>query len=83
MTVLARVRAHGGDITRDEWRFRLRPGRLSTEAIAWLRRNWLAACQELWPSFGLWQERAAIREFDGGMERADAERAAYGDVLEC
>ncbi len=28
----------------------------------------------------LWMERAAIREFDGGMTRADAERAALDDV---
>ena len=28
----------------------------------------------------LWMERAAIREFDGGMARADAERAALDDV---
>jgi hypothetical protein len=27
-----------------------------------------------------WSERAAIREYDGGMTRADAERAAWDDV---
>ncbi|MBL8852898.1 MAG: hypothetical protein JNK57_02890 [Planctomycetaceae bacterium] len=27
-----------------------------------------------------WSERAAIREFDGGMDRADAERMALIDV---
>lgn len=30
--------------------------------------------------FEAWSERAAIREFDGGMAREDAERAAYEDV---
>jgi hypothetical protein len=28
----------------------------------------------------LWAERAAIREHDGGMPRAEAERAAFDDV---
>jgi hypothetical protein len=28
----------------------------------------------------LWEERAAIREFDGGMTREAAEKAAYWDV---
>ena len=27
-----------------------------------------------------WSERAAIREYDGGMPRADAEAAAWDDV---
>lgn len=31
-------------------------------------------------ALGYYIERAAIREFDGGMSRADAERAALGDV---
>lgn len=29
-----------------------------------------------------WHERAAIREYDGGMERGEAERAAIRDVQE-
>lgn len=34
------------------------------------------------PSFReWWEERAAIREFDGGLPRAVAEREAYGDVM--
>lgn len=28
----------------------------------------------------LWNERAAIREFDGGLNRTAAERAAYFDL---
>ena len=28
----------------------------------------------------LWEERAAIREYDGGMTREAAEKAAYWDV---
>jgi hypothetical protein len=83
MIILRRVRAHGGDIIRDEYRFRLQRGRLSVEAIQWLRKNWLDACQDAWPSFYEWQERAAIREYCGGMLRHDAERAAYGEVIGC
>ncbi len=29
----------------------------------------------------LYEERAAIREYDGGLPRAEAERAALADVL--
>lgn len=28
----------------------------------------------------MWNERAAIREYDGGMSRRDAEQIAEGDV---
>jgi nitroreductase len=30
----------------------------------------------------LWNERAAVREFDGGLSRAEAEHAAYDDVAQ-
>lgn len=81
MSILARIRANGGDIIRDEWRFKLLRGQLSAEAIQWLRRHWLEACCEAWPDFALWGERAAIREFSGGQPRAEAERAAYAEVM--
>jgi len=46
------------------------------------------ACIELARTLGIdaealveqWAERAAIREFEGGQSRADAERAALDDV---
>lgn len=77
MSVLARIRAHGGDVTRDEWRLRLAPGRLTPEAVAWVaaRRDQVAA--EVWPDFDAWVERAAILEHCAGMDRAAAEAAAY------
>jgi hypothetical protein len=80
MSILARIRANGGDVIRDEWRFSLKRGRLSPEAVAWLKSRWSDACAEAWPLLGEWEERAAIREFDGGQSRADAERAAYAEV---
>lgn len=80
MSILARIRAHGGEVIRDEWRFSLRKGRLTPAAIEWLRAHWLDACGEAWPDFDRWQERAAIREFDGGQSRAEAEAAAYLEV---
>lgn len=82
-SILARIQANGGDVVRQEWRFTLKRGRLSQEAIAWVRSRWGDVCQEAWPAFDLWQERAAIMEFDGGMSRADAERAAYSEVSSC
>lgn len=85
MSILDRIRAQGGDIIRDEWRFTVKRGRLSVEALAWLkvRMRWFAACCEVWPAYADWLERAAIREFEGGMSRADAERAAYAEVVGC
>jgi len=53
------------------------------EALAWLRepQNKRRLMREVWPEFDEWEERAAIREFDGGMDRAEAEAAAYDDVM--
>lgn len=85
MSILDRIRAQGGDIIRDEWRFTLKRGRLSAEALTWMRSRmrWFAACCEVWPAYADWLERAAICEFDGGMSRAEAERAAYAEVSGC
>jgi hypothetical protein len=46
-------------------------------AIAWVKDNIEAVRTEVWPAYPEWQERAAIMEFDGGLSREDAERAAY------
>lgn len=83
MSILARVRAHGGDVVRDGWRMTLRPGRLGPDAIAWLKREDVKARlhEEIWPEVGDWQERAAIREFDGGQDRATAEAEAFREVM--
>ena len=83
MSILARIRAHGGDVIRTEWRFRLSPGRLTPEAIVWLRTRWTDACREVWPLLDLWAERAAIMEFDGLLPRDEAERRAYDEVCTC
>lgn len=82
-SILARIRANGGDVVRQDWRFTLRRGRLTEEAIRWVRSRWTVVCAEIWPAFDLWSERAAIMEFCGGMSRADAERAAYAEVTGC
>lgn len=82
-SILARIQANGGDVIRQEWRFTLRRGRLTAEAIAWVRARWVEVCREVWPAFNLWAERAAIMEFDGGMLRAEAEAAAYAEVSAC
>lgn len=82
-SILHRIQANGGDVVRQEWRFTLRRGRLTAEAITWVRARWAEVCREAWPAFDLWLERAAIIEFDGGLSRADAERAAYAEVVGC
>lgn len=83
MSILARIKANGGDVVRDEWRIALRPGRLTPEALVWVRSRWNEVRREAWPQFDEFEERAAIREYDGGMSRHDAERAAYGEVSQC
>lgn len=82
-SILSRIRANGGDVGRQEWRFTLRRGRLTEDAIRWVRARWPEVCLEVWPAFDLWSERAAIMEFCGGMSRAEAERAAYAEVSAC
>ena len=83
MSILARIRAHGGDIIQDKHRFTLKRGRLSNEAVEWLKARWLEACCEAWPDFDAWMERAAIREFDGGETRAEAEKWAFAEIQPC
>lgn len=80
MSIIDRIRAHGGEAIRDKWRLRIRRGRLGDAAMAWIRENRPALMREVWPEFDDFEERAAIREFDGGMSREDAEAAAYDDV---
>lgn len=82
MSAFLRIRAHGGDVTRDGWRFTLRPGRLSPEAIRWVKANMQTIRREVWCYYDEWEERAAIREFDGGMTREDAEAAAYAEFAD-
>jgi len=81
--LIDRIRAHGGEAIRDRWAVRLRRGRLDDAALAWLREpeNKRRLMREVWPEFDEWEERAAIREFDGGMDRAEADAAAYDDVM--
>lgn len=83
MSILARIHAHGGQIVRSEWRFTLKPGRLTPDALSWLKKHWRAACAEAWPALDLWEERAAIREYMGGQSRAEAEASAYAEVAGC
>ena len=37
MSIMERIRAHGGEVIRNEWRLTIRRGRLTDEALAWLR----------------------------------------------
>jgi len=77
MSILARIRANGGDVIREGYTFRFRPGRLDPAAIAWVKQHIEAVKAEVWPAYPEWEERAGIMEFDAGMTRADAERAAF------
>lgn len=79
--ILDRIRAHGGDVIRDGWNIRLRAGRLTPEALEWLRGRKDALMQEVWPEFCAWTERAAIMEFDAGLGRDEAEAAAYRSLI--
>lgn len=81
MTILARIRAHGGTVTAHRFQLRLKPGRLSAEALEWIKRHRHRLHVEVWPLADEWAERAAIREFDGYQDRAEAEEEAYWEVL--
>ena len=81
MGIIDRIRANGGDVIRDGWNISLRKGRLTDDQVAWIARNKSALMQEVWPEYGAFEERAAIREFCGGQARAEAEAAAYRDVM--
>ena len=80
---MERIRAHGGEVIRDEWRISIRKGRLTDEALDWLRERKADVLREVWPEFDRWEERAAIMEFDGGLTRDEAEAEAYRDVTGC
>lgn len=77
MSILSHIRVHGGSVVRDGYRFSLRRGRLTPHALAWIKANMDAVKREVWPAFDDWQERAAIMEFEGGLTREEAERAAW------
>ena len=79
--ILDRIREHGGEAIRDQWRIRLRRGRLSNDAVAWITANRPRLMREVWPEYDDFEERAAIREYCGVMPRAEAEAAAYREVM--
>jgi len=81
MSVIARIRAHGGDAEMDRWNLRVSPGRMPREAVDWIRANREKLKRELWPEYDDWLERSAIREFDGGQDRAEADEAAYAEIV--
>lgn len=83
MSILDRIRAHGGDVTRDRWTITVRRGRLSADAVAWVSAHKDDLMREVWPEFDAFEERAAIMEYDGGLSRSDAENAAYREVSTC
>ena len=83
MSILARIRAHGGEVIRDKWRISLRKGRLTADALAWVAKRRDALMAEVWPEHDAWAERAAIVEFEAGVPREDAELAAYEGVMKC
>lgn len=83
MSILDRIRAKGGEVIREGWTLRLRRGRLSAADLSWLRDPAVKArlMREVWPEYDDWLERAAIREFDGGQDRAEAEQEAYREIM--
>lgn len=83
MSILDRIRAHGGEVIRHRWTLRIRRGRLSDAAMAWLRENRERLLAEVWDDYDAWVERAAIREIDGGQDRDTAEAEAYREIAGC
>ncbi len=81
MSIIDRIRSHGGEVIRDGHSFSLRRGRLSPDAVAWIGQRRAEVMREVWPEYDDFEERAAIMEFDGGMTRDEAEAAAYREVM--
>lgn len=81
MSIVARIRAHSGDVVRDRWRLKIKRGRLTDDAVAWIAARRDDLMREIWPEYDEWEERAAIREFDGGQPREEANEAAYDEVM--
>lgn len=81
MSILDRIQDHGGEVIRSDWRIKLRRGRLSDEAVTWIGQNRAALMREVWPEYDDWEERAAIREYDGGQDRGEAEAEAYREIM--
>lgn len=83
MKILDRIRAKGGDVRLDAGRLVITRGRLSVEAVEWLRAHRSDVIAELVGSWHRedWEERAAIREFDGGQDRHDAELQAAIEIM--
>lgn len=79
--ILDRIRANGGEVIRHGWNIRLRRARLTDAAVAWIKENRPALMREVWPEYDDWEERAAIREFDGGQDHKAANDAAYAEVM--
>lgn len=78
--ILDRIRAKGGEVTLDRWHPRMKRGRLSDDALAWVRAHRDDLMREVWPAYDDWQERAAVMEYDAEMTREGAEAAAHADV---
>lgn len=83
MSIVSRIRAQGGDVTRKGYRLSLRRGGLDARAVEWVKAHRDEIMREIWPRFDDWCERAAIREFDGGQPRDEAEAAAYREIEQC
>ena len=54
MSILERIRAQGGDATRDEWRIKLRRGRLTDEAVKWIGDHKPELHREIWEEADDW-----------------------------
>jgi len=81
VSIIERISANGGEVIRDGWRFKIRRGRLSEDALKWIAAHRTKLCLEVWPEYDDFEERAAIMEFDGGLDRDEAEELAYAHVM--
>jgi len=80
VSILARIRAKGGDVTVKGGRTAIVRGNLTDADLAWLRDNRERLLAETVPSYDQWSERAAILEYDAGIPRAEAEARAWAEV---
>lgn len=83
MSIVARIRAKGGSVRRDGYKFVLKRGRLDQIAMDWIAAHRADLMREIWAEFDDFEERAAIIEYDGCLPRDEAERLAYEGVMGC
>jgi len=77
-SIIAKIHDRGGSVDLRDGKLILRRGNLTDAAVEWIKVHRADLIREMVPPHlaDEFEERAAIREYDGGQYRAKAEAAA-------